>query len=81
MNSVEMITYYKTMRELYTYTIIHQRLMTYQADEFKELLDEYISALESSSESHYDITTFMSEERILLLRNYADIIKGNIEQQ
>ena len=55
--------------------------MTYQADEFKELLDEYISALESSSESHYDITTFMSEERILLLRNYADIIKGNNEQQ
>lgn len=64
---------------LYTDTIIHHTLMTFEGEEFKALVDAKIAAYKLSLNmggNLYEINKFMHDEDIEKLDKYIDRIQG-----
>ena len=66
----------KHIKELYTDSIIHSKLMTFEGAIFKELLDKAIYAYESAEESHYGVSTFITLKEMHQLKTFIERIKG-----
>lgn len=64
------------IHKLYTDKIIHQSLMTYQAEEFKLLLDEATVGYKSAIEAKAPVINFVSDEDLHKLYEYIKIIQG-----
>lgn len=64
------------INKLYTSKIIHGALMTWQAEEFRLLLDQAMTSYKLAIESKSPVTNFSPDEDLHKLYDYLKMIQG-----